>query len=223
VQGQRWSRHWGNGQPVTGPTWDPPHGQEPILDTTNDILWEASPSSWLKQMHRSTAKHHVECRMSCGRVGEGLRDPDRIDSTRRPTESCNLDPWGLPVTEPATKARTWAGPIPPPLQSYIVDVQLGLHMGPPPKAGRGLSFTVLPPCGSCSSNRAALSGCSRGQDVLNPKVTWCARIGGVHMGTPFSEENWKSWGNRLYVEKTRGEHGWDWDVKWINNGEKEYT
>ena len=31
------------------------------------------------------------------------------DSTRRPTESTNLDPWGLPETELPIKEHTWAG------------------------------------------------------------------------------------------------------------------
>jgi len=46
----------------------------------------------------------MELGKSCGRVGgriEELRG-DR-DSTRRPTEPINLNPWGLPETEPTTK------------------------------------------------------------------------------------------------------------------------
>ena len=35
------------------------------------------------------------------------------DSTRRPTESTNLDPWGLPETEPPTKELTWSELRPP--------------------------------------------------------------------------------------------------------------
>jgi hypothetical protein len=27
-----------NGQPVTGPTWNPPHGQAPISDTVTDVI-----------------------------------------------------------------------------------------------------------------------------------------------------------------------------------------
>jgi hypothetical protein len=34
----RWSRDWGNGQPITGQTWDPSHGQAPIPDNINDTL-----------------------------------------------------------------------------------------------------------------------------------------------------------------------------------------
>ena len=35
------------------------------------------------------------------------------DSTGRPRESTNLDPWGLPETEPPGKEHAWAGPRPP--------------------------------------------------------------------------------------------------------------
>jgi hypothetical protein len=37
------------------------------------------------------------------------RSEEDRDSTERPTESTNLDPWGLPETEPPTKERAWAG------------------------------------------------------------------------------------------------------------------
>jgi hypothetical protein len=46
----------------------------------------------------------MELRESCGRVGgriEGSKE-DR-DSTERPTETINLDPWELPEIEPPTK------------------------------------------------------------------------------------------------------------------------
>ena len=50
------------------------------------------------------------------------------DTTRRPTESTNLDPWGLTVAEIPTKEHSRAGPS----SSYIfiADVQLDLHVGP---------------------------------------------------------------------------------------------
>jgi hypothetical protein len=51
------------------------------------------------------------------------------DFTGRPTESTMLDPWGLPETEPPTKEQAWAGPGPP--HTYVADVQLSLHAGPP--------------------------------------------------------------------------------------------
>lgn len=53
----------------------------------------------------------MEVRESCGRVEGRVEGPrgDR-DSTKRPTESTNLDLWGLPKTEPPTKEHIWAGP-----------------------------------------------------------------------------------------------------------------
>ena len=38
MEGQRRSRDWRNGQPITGPTWDPIHGQAPIPNTIKDTL-----------------------------------------------------------------------------------------------------------------------------------------------------------------------------------------
>lgn len=46
------------------------------------------------------------------------------DTTRRPTEPTNQDPWGLTETEPPTKEHAWAGPGPP------THMQHGLHMDP---------------------------------------------------------------------------------------------
>lgn len=45
-----------------------------------------------------------------GRVGGRTEVPGmHRDSIRRLTESTNLDPWGLPDTEPSTEEHTWAG------------------------------------------------------------------------------------------------------------------
>ena len=35
------------------------------------------------------------------------------DFIKGPSESTNLDPWGLPETEPTTEEQAWAGPTPP--------------------------------------------------------------------------------------------------------------
>ena len=56
----------------------------------------------------------MELLESCGRVGGRIEEPEEDrDSTGRPTESTNLDLWGLPETEPLTKEQAWAGPRPP--------------------------------------------------------------------------------------------------------------
>jgi hypothetical protein len=55
-------------------------------------------------MKRPTAKHWMELGESYGRVrGRIERTEGNRNSTRRPTVSSNLDPWGLSETEPPTK------------------------------------------------------------------------------------------------------------------------
>jgi hypothetical protein len=51
-------------------------------------------SSWLRQIQTPTAKQWIELEDSYGRTGERIVGPegDR-NSTGRPTESTNLDPW----------------------------------------------------------------------------------------------------------------------------------
>ena len=46
-----------------------------------------------------------------GRAGGRIEGPEEDrDSTGRPTESTNLDLWGLPESESLTKEHTQAGP-----------------------------------------------------------------------------------------------------------------
>jgi hypothetical protein len=56
---------------------------------------------------------------------------EKMDPTRRLTESTNPDPWGLPETEPPSKELAWAGPRFPSSCPYVTDVHLGLHAGSP--------------------------------------------------------------------------------------------
>ena len=58
---------------------------------------------------------------------------------------------------------------PPYTQTYVADVQLGLHVGFP-TTGVRLSLKLLPVCGICSPNWAALSGII-GKDVSGHAVT----------------------------------------------------
>lgn len=44
-------------------------------------------------------------------VGEGLRDPKRIGTPQADKEATNINPWGLPKTEPPSQEQAWAGPI----------------------------------------------------------------------------------------------------------------
>lgn len=71
-------------------------------------------SSRLKQMETFIAKHWTEVGDSFGRIGGRFKGPegDR-NSTRRPIETTNLDPWQLSETESPTKEHTGAGVNPP--------------------------------------------------------------------------------------------------------------
>jgi hypothetical protein len=88
---------------------------------------------------------------------KGFQPEGDRNSTGRPTQSINLDPWRVSGTELPTKKHTWTGPRPP--CSYVADVQLGLHVGPE-QLERELSSKQLAVCGICSSSWAVLSGLS---------------------------------------------------------------
>jgi hypothetical protein len=83
-------------------------------------------------MQRCAAKLLMELRESRGGVRERTEEAGGVkDTTRRPTESTTLSPWELTETEATTKEHSGAGssstccPTP-----FVVDMQLGLHVGP---------------------------------------------------------------------------------------------
>jgi hypothetical protein len=95
--------------------------QEPSIA----VSWEASFNSSWKQMQRLTAKYQVKFRESCWRVGDRIEWVREVkNATRRPTESTNLCPWELTVTEPPTREHSGAGPS----MTYVAEGQLGLHV-----------------------------------------------------------------------------------------------
>jgi hypothetical protein len=54
-------------------------------------------------------------------MGDRIEGASRVkDTTRRPTESTNLDLWELTETDPSTKEH----------YTFVVDVQLDLPVGP---------------------------------------------------------------------------------------------
>jgi hypothetical protein len=60
-------------------------------------------------MQRPTAKNQVDLRESCGRVGDGSEQARGIkNTTKRPAESINLDPWGLKQSGPPTREHAGA-------------------------------------------------------------------------------------------------------------------
>jgi hypothetical protein len=101
------------------------------------------------------------------------------DSTRRPTETTNLNPWGLPGTETSTKKQAQADL--DLLQSSSKSV-FDLHVGPPTSRVGTVpeSIAYLP------ENPIPLTGlpclASVVEFVPSPAVTWCAGVGGVGHG-----------------------------------------
>ena len=70
----------------------------------------------------------MELGESCRRGGARIEEPEKDrDSTARPTESTNLEPWGLSrLNNQLFKHDLNLGPY-----TYVADVQLGLHEGLP--------------------------------------------------------------------------------------------
>jgi len=140
-----------------------------------NVLWEAPLSSKLKQIQRPRSKHQSELQESYGRVRGMIKGPDENwDSTERPTESINLEPWGLPKSEPPTKEHIWAGPMCSLAFMWVLK-----------QLGQGLSLTLLPACRFCLPNWAILSGhCRRWwpwscSELMCPRWWWNG--GGVVM------------------------------------------
>jgi hypothetical protein len=61
------------------------------------------------------------------KLREGLMGTPEVhrNSTGRPTESTNLDPWELSESEPPTKEHTWAEMRP--IGTHVADRKLSLH------------------------------------------------------------------------------------------------
>ena len=88
---------------------------------------------------------------------KGFQPEGDRNSTGRPTQSTNLDPWRVSGTELPTKKHTWTGPRPP--CSYVADVHLDLHTGPE-QLEEGLSQNLLPIHGISFTSWATFSGLS---------------------------------------------------------------
>ena len=97
-------------------------------------------------MQKLTAKW-LECWQSHQRIRENFErlGGDR-DSTRSPRDSTNLDIWGLPETESATKEDTYILDLAPPFSLIFLWVPQQIELG--------LSGILVPACGSCSLNYA---------------------------------------------------------------------
>jgi hypothetical protein len=129
--------------------------QEPSIT----VFWEASSSSWWKQMQRPTAKRTIaELRESCGIVGWRIKEAREIKDTQENLQS----------------KITWAhgGSLKSNHQSKIMH---GMDLGPPQRCtswavcyscrspsnlsgGRGCLWLCCLPLGFLSHNWAALSG-----------------------------------------------------------------
>ena len=86
--------------------------------------------------------------------GRLIKIPHERNSTGRPTESTNMDPWGLSETEPPTKEQT--GPRFP-CTYDVADVQVRLHVDPK-QLEWALSQKLLLTCGISPISFAEVSG-----------------------------------------------------------------
>ena len=91
--------------------------------------------------HRYAQPNTKWIRESYGRAGGKIEEPEEDrKSTERPTELANLDPWELSETERSTKEHTWARLGPP--CTYVADMQLCLHVGPPTTGSQAVPKAV---------------------------------------------------------------------------------
>ena len=102
----RGQRHWLEWPNNNQPTWDQSHGKAPVTNTTNDILsclqtGACCPlrSSTQQLTQTDTDTHSQTVDGAWGLLWKNRRKDcnskgDR-NSTGRPTESTNLDPWGF--------------------------------------------------------------------------------------------------------------------------------
>jgi hypothetical protein len=116
------------------------------------VLWESPPSCYLRGIQTPTVKQWMELGNSDGRVG----GKDCRNSTGRPTESTNLDPWD----------SQWLNHQPKSIQGLDLgsrnieaNVQLCLHVYLQ-QLECGLFQKLLPVYEICSSSWAALFGLS---------------------------------------------------------------
>jgi hypothetical protein len=90
---RRWSRDWGNGQAITGPTWDSSHGHTPIPDTVNNTVMLADRSMLSSDRFHPTADSdrcrdpQPDSRWSfetlMEELGEGSRSPKGIGTPQK--------------------------------------------------------------------------------------------------------------------------------------------
>ena len=122
----------------------------------NIILWETPPSSWLRQTQTPTARQYMGLGDSYGRIGRRIVGPEgERNSTGRLTEWTNLDHQRL---NHHWKNIDWLNLVD--FHTYVVDVQLGLHVGPK-QLEQKLSQKLFSVCGICSSSWIALSAFRR--------------------------------------------------------------
>jgi hypothetical protein len=101
---------------------------------------------------------------------EVLREPNRIGMPQEDHQSqTNLDPWGLPNTEPLTKEQTWASQHACSAHTYVADLQDGLHTGPQ-QLEQGFFLYLFSISGFHSPNWTLLSGLV-GENLPSPADT----------------------------------------------------
>lgn len=104
--------------------------------------------------------------------GERLEEPwwGVKDTIRRPTESTNLNSWGLTESQPLTKEHAWARHSP-----LHICGRFSAYFSMDPTIRMRAALTLLTAFGSISSRWAILC-LSVEEDALRPPVTWYARV-----------------------------------------------
>jgi hypothetical protein len=207
VQGQR-SKDWGNGQPMTGPTWDPSQGQAPISDIINDTLLFLQTGIWYNCPCRASGTTDPEadwnrCRdpqsnigWSLGSLVKELGEGQDRTSTRRPMDQQTCIPWRLPETEPPTKEHPWAGP-----RALNICNKCAAWSSCESSSNWNMDGACLCCLPTNPILLTRLPCLSVGKDLPNSGVTWYARV------------DW------YFSEEDRGERGNTWGENWEKRGD----
>jgi hypothetical protein len=160
------------------------------------ILWELHPA-----VNRNRCSHKLD-----GAQGilwnswERIEGPkENRDSTRKPTDSTNLDYWEFQRLNHQPKSKHGLY-LPPPCPLHICSRYTAWSSCESPKS-RALSLNLLP---AYVSLTRLLCLASVEEDMPSPSVTSCARMGWYPGGASlFSEKIGRGMGERLIEDETR--------------------
>jgi hypothetical protein len=151
----------------------------------------------------------------CVRVGGRTEEPWGCrDFTRIPTESTNLNHWGLPETVPPTKCHIYAVPTHSP--TYIYQMCSLVFIWVPNNWSWDYSWLYCLPI-----DTVPLTGlyylASVGEDVPSPAMTWYARVVSIQEILPhIHRRRGGGWERDCVRGRLGGGGSCNWHVKWIN-------